>query len=106
MNVSPQNKFLYATDGTEAVLFQVSNIQPIVASDANTVEIHANVHQLGGTAATDTFVSAVITVTGNSGALLLALAKEITFGNTETINVLTVAQSIVPAATCVVTLTD
>ena len=104
MNVSPQNKFLYATDGIEAVLLQVSNIQPIVATDANTVEIHANGDQLGGTPATGTFENAVITVTGNSGALLLALAKEITFGNTETINVLTVAQSIVPAATCAVTL--
>ena len=105
MNISPSNKFLYATDGTESVLFQVNNIQPIVASDANTVEIHANVHQLGGTAATETFVSAVITVTGNASALLLALSKEIVFGNTDTINVLSVAQTLVPGATCAVNLT-
>jgi hypothetical protein len=105
MNISPSHKFLYVTDGTEAAMFQVSGVQPIVVSDADTLEFLANEHQLGATAASDSFVSAVVTVTGNASALMLALGKEIAFGSSPVIDVLALARTIVPAATCAVTLT-
>jgi hypothetical protein len=104
MNINPSNKFLYVTDGTEAAMFQVSNVQPIVVVDADTLGIYANAHQLGGTAASDTFLDAVITVTANSNELMLALGKEIVFGSAPVIDVLALAKTLVPGATCAITL--
>lgn len=106
MNISPSHKFLYVRDtgDAEAAMFQISGVQPMTVSDANTLEFLANQHQ-SGTPVTDSFVSAVVTVTGNARELMLALGKEIAFGSSPVIDVVALAQTLVPAATCAVALT-
>jgi hypothetical protein len=100
MNISPSHKLLYITDGSDlSALFPITSVQAMTTSDADTVLIFTNLNQAGGTPLGDSFSYASIDVTGNSENFLLALGKEIAFGSSAVINLVTFATSLVASAT-------